>query len=322
MRANGIGIKKMFLSAYTLSYGNWTVIPSHWDRLFGEIRENGFDAVDLSFSESEEMYAMRTIEQQIAAAHKHGLMVLIVPSRFAGRFAGAPFMAGGLTVAHPEWNLPGHHGCACVDVPEVVEATRKFFKMIVSTFACDGIIIDEPKNAETPSSHPATIARYGREGTVEDARRSMLEYIGGLVETVKACRPELSVTIFNMPQVSPEFTARCASLPGVDYAGFDGTLCSHSYFHGETFRSKPPVGELWERAKRECAGKCGTFTLIENMLIPSSENGTYERELNETLPILRPDHLACYCYGHGNEDAEYIQKVTIDALKKYIVPFK
>ena len=46
--ANSKG-KNMFLSAYTLSYGNWTVIPSHWDRLFGEMRENGFDAVDLSF---------------------------------------------------------------------------------------------------------------------------------------------------------------------------------------------------------------------------------------------------------------------------------
>ena len=120
----------MFLSAYTLSYGNWTVIPSHWDKMFGEMRDSGFDAVDLSFSESEEMYAMRTIEQQIAMAHKHGLKVLLIPSRFAGRFAGAPFMAGGLTVSHPEWNIPGHC-CSCVDVPGVVEATKDFFKKIL-----------------------------------------------------------------------------------------------------------------------------------------------------------------------------------------------
>ena len=80
----------MFLSAYTLSYGNWTVIPSHWERSFADMRENGFDAVDLSFSESEAMYSMRAIEQQIALAHKHGLKVLLIPSRFAGRFAGAP----------------------------------------------------------------------------------------------------------------------------------------------------------------------------------------------------------------------------------------
>ena len=311
----------MFLSAYTLSYSNWTVIPSHWDKLFGEMRDNGFDAVDLSFSESEEMYAMRTIEQQISAAHKHGLKVLLIPSRFAGRFAGAPFMAGELTVSHPEWNVPGQ-SCSCVDVPEVVEATKNFFKMIVTTFDCDGVIFDEPKCAETPSSHPATIAKYGRPGTAEDAGNSMLEYIGALVKTVKDCRPELSVTIFNMPQFSRGFTAGCAALPGVDYAGFDGTLCRHSYFHGDTFRSKPPVKELWKRARQETAGKCGTFVLIENMLIPSSENAAYEKELNETLPVIAPDHLACYYYGHNNEDAELIQKITMDALKKHTIPFK
>ena len=58
------------------------------------------------------------------------------------------------------------------------------------------------------------------------------------------------------------------------------------------------------------------------MLIPSSENATYERELNETLPDLKADHLACYWYGHNNEDAEIIQKMTLDALKKYVIPFK
>ena len=312
----------MFLSAYTLSYGNWTVIPSHWDRMFGEMREIGFDAIDLSFSESEEMYAMRTIEQQIAMAHKHGLKVLIVPSRYAGRFAGAPFMPGWLNIAHPEWNIPGNNNCACVDVPEVVEATKGFFRKIVTTFDCDGIIIDEPKSPDQPSSHPATIARYGRSGTAADAINSTLEYIQSLIDEVKSLRPELSITIFNMPQITPEFTAKAAGLRGVDYAGFDGTLCSHSYFHGDLFRSKPSILELWPRTQSEAAGKCGTFTLIENMLIPSEQNSTYERELNETLPQISPDHLTCYWYAHNNEDAEYIQKITNEALKKYIIPNK
>ena len=307
----------MFLSAYTLSYGNWTVIPSHWDKVFADMREIGFDAVDLSFSESEEMYAMRTIEQQIAMAHKHGLKVLLIPSRFAGRFAGAPFMSGGFIVAHPEWWLPGHGAVGCLDVPEVGEASEKFISMLLTTFDVDGLILDEPKAAEVPSSHPATIARYGRPGTVEDARNSMLEYITALVNTARKLRPDISLTLFNMPGTSPEFTAKSAAIPGLDYAGFDGTLCSHSYFHGETFRSKPPIIDLWKRAQAENAGKCKTFTLIENMLIPSSENATYERELNETLPQISPDHLACYYYGHNNEDAEYIQKITMDCIKKY-----
>ena len=305
----------MFLSAYTLSYGNWTVIPSHWDRLFGEMRENGFDAVDLSFSESEARYSMRTIEQQIVMAHKHGLKVLLIPSRFAGRFAGAPLMVSLFSALHPEWELPGCPGCACVDVPEVVQASVEYIGMIVKTFDLDGLIFDEPKEAETPSSHPATAARYGHPGTAEDARVSMLDYLQTLIRAAKKLRPELSITLFNMPPTSPAFTARAAALDQVDYAGLDGTLCRQSYFHEPPHRTKASVLELWPRICKEAAGKCGTFALLENILIPASEHDLYRQELETTLAQVHPDHLACYYYGHNNEEAEYIQKITMDAIR-------
>lgn len=305
----------MFLSAYTLSYGNWTVIPSHWDSLFGEMRDNGFDAVDLSFSESEAMYSMRAIEQQIAMAHKHGLKVLLIPSRFAGRFAGAPFMTGNFMARHPEWALPGKLGCGCIDVPEVVQASVDFIEMIIKSFDLDGLILDEPKEAETASSHPATIARYGHPGTVEEARLSMLEYLATLIAAAKNIRPDLSITLFNMPPVSPEFTSRAAALKDLDYAGFDGTLSRQSYFHEETFRIKASCLDLWPRICQEAAGKCGTFILLENMLIPASEHDHYKQELYETLAHITPDHLACYYYGHNNEEAEYIQQVTMEAIR-------
>lgn len=312
--ANSKG-KNMFLSAYTLSYGNWTVIPSHWDRLFGEMRENGFDAVDLSFSESEAMYSMRALEQQIVMAHKHELKVLLIPSRFAGRFAGAPYMVSPFISAHPEWALPGHPDCGCIDIPEVVRASVDFIEMIVKSFDPDGLIFDEPKEAETPSTHPATIARYGHPGTQEEARLSMLRYLQTLIMAAKQLRPELSITIFNMPPTSPEFTARAAALKYVDYAGFDGTLAGKSYFHEAVCRTKASVLELWPRICREAAGKCGTFALLENILIPASEHDAYRQELETTLAQVRPDHLACYYYGHNNEEPEYIQKITMDAVR-------
>jgi len=312
--ANSKG-KNMFLSAYTLSYGNWTVIPSHWDRLFGEMRENGFDAVDLSFSESEAMYSMRALEQQIVMAHKHELKVLLIPSRFAGRFAGAPYMVSPFISAHPEWALPGHPDCGCIDIPEVVRASVDFIEMIVKSFDPDGLIFDEPKEAETPSTHPATIARYGHPGTQEEARLSMLRYLQTLIMAAKQLRPELSITIFNMPPTSPEFTARAAALKYVDYAGFDGTLAGKSYFHEAVCRTKASVLELWPRICREAAGKCGTFALLENILIPASEHDEYRQELETTLAQVTPDHLACYYYGHNNEEPEYIQKITMDAVR-------
>lgn len=82
--------RKKLLTAYCLSYGNWTVIPRQWAESFGEMSDLGFDAVALSFSESEMRYARRTFEMQIAAAHQAGIKVFVIPSRIGGRLAGAP----------------------------------------------------------------------------------------------------------------------------------------------------------------------------------------------------------------------------------------
>ena len=42
------------VSAYCLDYHNWVCIPRHIREDFAEMKDMGFDAVDLSFSESEE----------------------------------------------------------------------------------------------------------------------------------------------------------------------------------------------------------------------------------------------------------------------------
>ena len=80
-------IREKLLTAYCLSYGNWTVIPRQWTECFGEMSDLGFDAVVLSFSESEMRYARRTFEMQIGVAHKAGLKVFVIPSRI-GRAPG------------------------------------------------------------------------------------------------------------------------------------------------------------------------------------------------------------------------------------------
>lgn len=91
----------MYINAYTLSYGNWTVIPSQWETSFKEMKDCGFNSVSLSFSESEFTYARRTIELQIKMAHEYGLEVWLVPSRLGGRVAGAPFMQSNWLLKNP-----------------------------------------------------------------------------------------------------------------------------------------------------------------------------------------------------------------------------
>ena len=96
------------LTAYCLSYGHYTPIPKQWRESFLDMRDLGFDAVALSFSESEMRYSRRAFELQIAAAHEAGLKVFVVPSRLGGRFAGAPLMTSLWLTLHPECQVPGH----------------------------------------------------------------------------------------------------------------------------------------------------------------------------------------------------------------------
>ena len=77
------------LTAYCLSYGNWTVIPRQWRESFTDMKKCGFDAVALSFSESEMRYSRRAFEMQVKMAHDCGLKVHVIPSRLGGRGCGS-----------------------------------------------------------------------------------------------------------------------------------------------------------------------------------------------------------------------------------------
>lgn len=310
-------VRQKLLTAYCLSYGNWTVIPRQWDECFGEMRDLGFDAVALSFSESEMKYARRTFEMQLAAAHRAGLEVFVIPSRLGGRLAGAPFMGSIWLNWHPAVRLPENSGVACVESPEFREWSLDFIRTMSGDYEIDGIIWDEPKAADLMTAHPDTLAALGEGYGVEDLCRSFAGLIGEWTAAAREIRPELTVSIFNMPQTSPVFTGLCAGLPGIDYAGFDGGMSLQSFYREAPSKHKPYLWETWPRTLEECArsGR-GTFGLVENMLLPASEHRAFAENLENFLESASPDHLACYYYAHNNEAPEEAHRITTDLIRK------
>ena len=310
-------IRKKLLTAYCLSYGNWTVIPRQWAENFGEMSDLGFDAVALSFSESEMRYARRTFEMQIAAAHQAGIKVFVIPSRIGGRLAGAPLMGSLWLHENPSACLPENPGIACIESPEFREWSLEFIRTLIRDYEVDGIIWDEPKAADFVTRHPAAVAALGKGYGKEHICRSFAELIGDWTSAARQIRPELIVSIFNMPHTSPQFTGLCAGLPGIDYAGFDGGLSLQSYFHETPSKHKPYLTETWARTLKECAEHhCGTFALIENMLLPALQHKTFAENLESFLKTAQPNHLACYYYGHDNEIPEEAQKITMEIIHK------
>jgi hypothetical protein len=313
----------MLLTAYCLSYGNWTVIPRQWHETFIDMKNCGFDAVALSFSESEMMYSRRTFEMQITMAHNCGLKVIAIPSRLGGRLAGAPFMASMWLSQNRHVELPECPGIACVESLDFQQWIKQFITTLVSDYDIDGIIWDEPKKFDFVTQHPETITMLGNNPAPENMADSFAELLQELSLIAKDIKPDMSITIFNMPLTRSYFSTKITKAKGIDYAGFDGNFSRQSFFHEPPRKIKSSLSESWERTVKECAlGNCKTFALIENMLMPKSVHEEYEQGLTEFLSSVCPDHLGCYYYGHNNEHPEEVHNITMKIIKEYYLKNK
>ena len=311
------------ITAYCLSYGHWTVVPHQLQESFADMAACGFNAVALSFSESEMMYARRAFEIQVDLAHACGLKVLVVPSRLGNRFAGAPLMPSLWLAQHPEAQIPNHVGwtgpMACLESPIFRDWIQGFMTTLLTDYPLDGIIWDEPKAERLISKHPDTLAKFGPEPTPEQMEDGFVDFLADLNERCLSIHPHLSMTLFNQKTSSERFTRASSAVPGIQYAGYDGNLSRQSFFHEEPQWHKYRVESVWQRTVDEGAATGRkTFALIENMLMPKAAIPEYEANLDAYLQRHRPDHLAFYYYAHNNEDPETVHAITRRLMRKHL----
>jgi len=307
------------ISAYCLSFCNWTVIPSEMERVFADMKEIGFDAVDLSYSESEQKYSRRCMELQTELAHKHGLKVMMIPSRLGGRVAGAPMMPSRWLLEHPGSQVPGHPDLAAWEDEAFRDEMREMLRQILCDYGADGIIWDEPKALEIPSTHPATLAKYPDLPPEVSREQGAYDFFTDMTAYARTLNPGLVATMFLMPPTSRSFALMAAKMPGLDYIGYDGGCAPKSFFHEPQYCNKTYIRESWRRLLTEREGAtAGTFALVENILLPDTAIEEFEQVYRETLEEIRPDHLSVYYYGHNNESPERIQQITVKYLKEYI----
>ncbi len=309
------------ISAYCLDYNNWTVIPHHVEEDFKEMVDMGFDAVDLSFSESEMRYARRTFEILVNMAHQCGLKVNVVPSRIAGRFAGAPLMPSLWLAQNPQYAVQGDYfwPVACLESEAVRDYIKDFMKTLIQDYAIDGIIWDEPKAPTLISNHPDTVKRFGPNPTMQNMAHGYCEFFSDLTEYCHILRPELIQTLFCIKNEPSYFTAEIAKTEHLDYFGYDGNLCKQRYFKEKIEEGKYRIESAWDRTLSECAaaGK-KTFALIENMLLPREEHEEFERNFCNYLQNYHPDHLSVYYYAHNVDDPEGLHSIIKKAMKTYL----
>ena len=310
------------VSAYCLGYQSWTVVPHQMEEDFKEMRDMGFGAVNLSFSENELKYARRAFELQVRLAHAAGLKVNVIPSRLGGRFAGAPFMPSVWLAQNPQYALyskPGALPVACVESPAFRAWVREFMETLLRDYELDGIIWDEPKSHGLISRHPDTIAKFGEHPTEENMIDSFVEFLEEISGFCRELRPGMRQTMFVQKNYNPYFTGKAARIESLDYFGYDGNMARQSVFQEEPRWHKYRLEEVWERTVAECAqtGK-KSFALVENMLMPSAAVDEFEENFERYLSRYTPDHLAIYYYAHNNEDPERVHAAVKRLMKKYL----
>ncbi len=313
------------ISAYTLSYQNWTVIPHQIEEDLAEMAACGFNAVALSYSESDDVYGYHTFARQVRMIQSRGMRALAIPSRIGGRMAGAPLMPSLFLAAHPECGEPGPQPVtgplACLHSPLYREHLRKLVRTLVADHGVDGIIWDEPKGTKLGSSHPDTIAALGRPGTPADTAVAYRDLLSELNLLARSLRPELSITLFAQDTDPPGFTQVVSRAAGLNFHGYDGNLAPQWRRSGEVgwfkYRIDDPRIRARFAAEAEAAG-LGTFALVENMLTPASSHGIYETNLEAYLSGPLPDHLSVYYYGHDNEDPEGLHAITRRLMRRHL----
>lgn len=309
------------ISAYCLDYNNWTCIPRHVKEDFKEMVDMGFDAVNLSFSESEMTYSRRTFEILVEMAHQEGLKVNVIPSRIGGRFAGAPLMPSLWAVQHPEYCVQGDYywPVVCLESQAVRDWIKGFMKTLIMDYDLDGIIWDEPKAPTLISCHQDTIRRFGENPTEEDMAVGFCEFFDDLTAYCHSLNSKLVQTLFCIKGERDFFTERISRNKEITYFGYDGNLSRQRRFKEAICDSKYRIESVWARTLRECeqAGK-KTFALVETMHMPREEHQNFERNLTEYLENYHPDHLSLYYYAHNADDPEELNKIIKRTMKKYI----
>ncbi|MFA7158478.1 MAG: hypothetical protein WC299_04175 [Kiritimatiellia bacterium] len=308
----------MPFTAYCLDHGNFTVIPRQMRDSFRDMRSCGFDGVALSFSESEMRYSRRAFEIQVACAHECGLKVHVIPSRIGGRFAGAPLLYCNWLVEHPSSQTPENPAMACIQDAEFRKWAHEYIHTLFADYELNGLIWDEPKSSMVLTRHPATTAKFGPDPTPENMADDFALFIEEMTATARAARPDIAVTLFNMPSVNAFFTSRCAHIKGLNYLGFDGACCRQSYFREPPRKLKHYFSETWDRTRSECAaGGKKTFALVENFMVPEGLVPELREGLAAFLRQAKPDHLSCYYYGLNNAEPEKVHATVIEIIREH-----
>jgi len=276
------------------------------------LADHGFDAIAAGVHEEQYRQPLG-LELVCEEAHRAGLEVLAIPSRWAGLIAGWPVLAGHFAASRPDvWMrdadgapiVKGFCGPLCsVHHPDVRAYAIAKTEEILRTWDLDGIVWDELKTLTETDHHPLALEACA--GPAEGAAQiaATCELFAACNRAARAVQPDLHICSFIYAHFDDAILEPWSATEGFDDVGCDGKV-----WRAEDSASVGPK-LLLEHAPRYVARAKDlgrrSLALIETQSLDAAQAALTLERLDELL-AMGLDHLMVYYQPLVKEPAAQI----------------
>lgn len=315
-------MSERFLSAYYFMGQDLCIVRRHTRADMTYLAENHFDAVAVGVHEEQHRQPLG-LELVVEEAHRAGLKVLAIPSRWAGLIAGWPVLAGHFAASRPDvWMrradgsplLKNFCGPLCsVHHPDVKAHMLSCTERILRTWDLDGIIWDELKTLHETDYHPLALERFGGPVSGSAQIQASLEIFAACNQRARAIKPDIRISSFLYAHLPDDLIQTWAATPGFDDVGLDGKC----WWAADESGPDAEIKVLLDHAPRfiEAARQNGRRSLA---LIETQNLNTIraERTLKRLPELLRYplEHLLVYYHPLVKEAAAQITERIVPPL--------
>ncbi len=315
-------INNLYYRANTFHYN-----PAHIAADMQWMADHGTNALTMAISEVDFGNAERNIETIITEAHKRGIKVFFVTSRWAGVFAGAPKMPSIFAAKNPHtWSLnekgkPYFHssGPICsIYYPEVFDFFIEYLNKAFNTWDLDGVVWDEPKAYQMDYASKAKETLEDNP-LLETHEANYCEFISKLNDHIRNEHDNKTINFFAYPYLTNSFIEEASNIRHLDYYGADGRAYPNierpkTYTGKKFLLGEDKVGHRYVNKAHEKGLK--SMVLIENFKTTPNEYPLLEKHLDTIITMA--DQFAYYYYPRSCAEPDKAMQIITNYLKKHI----
>ena len=312
------------LNAFYIRAHTYTLVPGNVRSDLDWMASIGTNAITVSVLEQDLSSSKNNLLFVGKEARKRGMEVYMVPTRWAGIFAGGTKVPSIFSVRNPHTWRKKENGeilftkstgvISSFHYPEVVDFFIKGLTTAIEQWELDGVIWDEPKIwVKDFSDQARKMAGFDR---IESHYQAAVGFMDQLSAALKELSPGIKLLFYTGADTATEVLAFQKRLNNLDYFGCSGLPWSTNVDKDSRKYKRYLEDKIPEFKAHAATMGVKSMAVIKNMYIDPQDHRLVDQYLPKTL-ALQPDNLTYYYYPRNLENPDE----NMNLLKKYLSNF-